>query len=408
LDCGKYYHSYFLMDVNFSNECFRPDDNDALKQSLLHEYIHFLQDFSLYGLLEFNRRHEKLRKVLASKLMREPTIRLPINSSMLDDFDVINEIIREATYSYDNKNRDVRINRSQEIELAKRTFSEINELDDHYDYGNIQYYSVRINDEDYAFCAHDVIESMAYLLEHIIFGDDETRAYNLTSDFCEMLVHKIYPAFGHDKKNIVALCEFALSTYNPGFEFIKALSLLKEELFMPCTAIDVFEKLISTGNFADGETLSQKLGCELLLAQRNATDFYDQSCRTLKCFFDNVATIWQTCCFPITRGLLKISSEEIHTYYCDIIKKIGSPLIFATDRLFSTSSSSDKYPQEIYASCEIEQLLFRGNMSTKTCKLKNKNCMNCHCDEERPLSNPPEHCFISNLWVSRKIPHALE
>lgn len=109
------------------------------------------------------------------------------------------------------------------------------------------------------FGSRAIMESMAYMMERMI-----TRGSVPVPDYpynaAEMVVDYIYPEFGEDKLNIIALCDASMQFSEPGKIFIQTLEVFKSLMFIPDNANQVIDHFYSTPCIQIGKTVSMIQG----------------------------------------------------------------------------------------------------------------------------------------------------
>ena len=236
---GFYQSSYFFMWLNFDGQNQESLNRDLdFRKTILHESIHFVQDFSLYGLSHIDSKNQILRSILI-RCQRQKRITIPIiPSEYMCEIDYINKNIINMTHNNPNNPSKIYKNKLNYFEIRTSNYTEYNEYakDEEkkkMNYGNIDYVTIinHVTKKQMYLCALDIIESMASLIEQGVYSKAPNNRlyYNLPYDSAELIVDLVYPEFGTKKANIVGLCEYALCTFNPGYEFYQALTIMTKK-----------------------------------------------------------------------------------------------------------------------------------------------------------------------------------
>lgn len=237
---GTYAPTFFKMFVdttaNLDNVGTLDDYNTAL---FLHEYIHFIQDTSTtYGLLNMCMNINFLREAsLQIKNSETSEFYVPIWPTEEDAYQVFHNL--KLRYTYLGNQQQIALSHYIQIEdvsvdirvvasTAKR--NDANVIKIKFDNGLV-----------YEFGSYALMENMAYMIERLIYPDIIPNPPTLPYTAAELLVNFIYPEFGGNNLNILALIDAALLVFHPGDFFYKVLADMKEEGFIPNDPKEVYD-----------------------------------------------------------------------------------------------------------------------------------------------------------------------
>lgn len=245
-DSGEYIAGFFKISIN--KELYEgikwEDFSQEEKATLVHEYVHFLQDISTTrGVSNFVYLAKTLQLYFAKSAEYKDEIILPIN---IEHSNVENAYIQSELMSfYAGSNTHTRIHHIDKIERIKDDM--INSLGLK---SEMELFSINIHydnrDSAYLFGADCIAESMAYLVESKAFGACK-RENELPYNACELVCQQICPEILRKNELLVAICELALMHYHSGDMFWQVINHIKEnELFF--NSIDDIE------NYFKGKT----------------------------------------------------------------------------------------------------------------------------------------------------------
>lgn len=160
--------------------------------TLIHEYTHFIQDFSTYGICELNRRYEKLINQIACLQKNEKL------HNEIDNIEIHNEIFRDiykGDFGQNNEVIKLNKNMSFNISLKKDILEEGMTSFISSEYVNQEIVHITISDSkiDYRFGGSAICESMAHLIEEVLWNRSNTYCFPYNS--CQVIANKVYPKF---------------------------------------------------------------------------------------------------------------------------------------------------------------------------------------------------------------------
>ena len=245
---GHYEPSFFRMHINTKEKIEKIENLKAYDFStLMHEYIHFIQDVTtLYGLGNIYNSVQYI-KYATNQVYRcgykfEVPIKLnenTFNGSLINFSSALQKITYGDVKSYDAK--------LFKIEKSRK------KLGEHLDMDTISIYNLKINIKKYGcytyqFGAGCIMETMAYILEKCISGVDSDLPeypYNVAAQVCEAY----YKNFSRNKFRLLALCDISLNSSNPAHTFINLLEIWKKKEFIPSNARELYDDFKNNSKF---------------------------------------------------------------------------------------------------------------------------------------------------------------
>jgi hypothetical protein len=226
-DFGEYIPGFFKISIN--KELYEGigwnDFSKEEKATLVHEYVHFLQDISTTrGVSNFVYLAKQLQLYLAKSAECKDKIYLPIN---LEYSNVENAYTQSELMSfYAGNNSHKKIHHVDRVERIRDEI--INDLELNLE---AELFSINIyydnKDIAYVFGTDCIAESMAYLVESNSF-DGYKRENEFPYNACELVCRQICPEILKKKEILVAICELALMHYHSGDMFWNIINHIKE------------------------------------------------------------------------------------------------------------------------------------------------------------------------------------
>lgn len=245
-DCGAYMPGFFIMDLNmeFSNEFDLNKLEEKEKATLIHEYIHYLQEISTTsGICNFNHVVNMIqlyiRRVYEDK---NKVVSIPIS---IENSGIKNAYLQDELMSlYLGNEKHKKINHVNKVCLEKEvifneTFNIKEGSENEMSTVNIYYDD---KEEPYIFGKTCISESMAYLIEKHIYNS-EKREKEFPYNSCELVCEKLYPELSKKYASITAICDMALMHYDSGRLFFEILLNMKKKNYIPNSAKDVYDFL---------------------------------------------------------------------------------------------------------------------------------------------------------------------
>lgn len=323
---GFYMPSFFRigLETNTSPENIEGGPEEP---TLLHEYIHFLQDAStVHGTLNLAFAYNQIRA--AAEVIRKKcflsTVTLPVNISHYAGL--------EASYSIQayvfGDDRDVG---------AFPGIQSLQQNSKHIGKHVLKEHNMMLGAADwYKLGSRDVLESMAWGIESTIYPY-ATKPPDLPYNSVRFLIDYYAPHLqSADNRYLVALCEIALSTAHPIDFVISILAEIQKDGFTPRDLMDFFQYCSNGlqyssqhfGDFADYEAVnSYFIDGALKETQemfRNA--HLEEARRWAGHVFSSAKELRAKHPLLIAEGII---APDPRNYYFDLIRsQIGCPIIF--------------------------------------------------------------------------------
>lgn len=243
---GYYTPAFFHINIGTNVSFSQFSDMDF--SIYLHEYIHFIQDTTtIYG--------------LNNMYVYSEYIRFAINSAYNSKNKRFNIPILPTEDNKDNVYLNMKINNltngdSNEIKTIKDIIS-INIIDeptgvlgspvDNIESVVVQCIDDKGNDFILSFGALSIMENMAYLMEQMTCSD-YAHSPDYPYSFVEKITEKIYPQFGENRLNVLALCDLSLQYNNPGKVLVQYLQEMLSNKWLPTNPEELYDEIYSRKN----------------------------------------------------------------------------------------------------------------------------------------------------------------
>ena len=235
----EYIPAFFEMYIKIDGEIDLNKLSERDFSLFFHEYIHFLQDITTtYGLTTCYAYGEYIQ-------------------SVVNDIYEKGKKVFEVPYIYKDNKDNIRLNEQvqnltlgdwdsniESLEDIKISFDECElEFGEEQNLPQITTVCLQANKDDYiSFGASAVKESIAYIMERYCCEE-----YEKSDDFpyssAEKVTNAIYPDFGRNILNVLALADCSLMFSNPGDVFVKMLCQFKEKKYNPIKPQDIYSQL---------------------------------------------------------------------------------------------------------------------------------------------------------------------
>lgn len=222
-DAGEYIPGFFCinLDIDLLNRDTSADLPSDVRTTLVHEYIHFLQDISTTsGINQANFLHQRLMEYLHEAAAGDTFINCDIH---FQNHEVARKQ-RDLNDYYNGDDNHIKISGIQNIKCEEYEYIEC--LPPGEEYPSIYMY---YNDDEnsYLFGRFCILESMAYLIEKNLLKSIP-RINELPYNGCEMMCQYFYPQLLETPNILLAVCELSLMHYNSGLMFFKIITDMKK------------------------------------------------------------------------------------------------------------------------------------------------------------------------------------
>jgi hypothetical protein len=181
-----------------------------------------------------------------------------------------------------------------------------------------------------SFGALSIMENMAYLMEQMICKEYETSP-DYPYSFAEKIVEFLYPEFGRNKLNVLALCDSSLLYSNPGKVFVQYLQEMKFDGWLPTKPEDVYDQILPSKITLNGGSVEIPIEDnfkQLSEIVRNQVKGYfnDPEFDNIRTWIDQLVYKGQKARFKDKYFILDIARGDLEVFK-DFVKKFGTPLI---------------------------------------------------------------------------------
>ena len=239
---GHYEPAFFRMHIAIKEKIEHIDKlSPAAFATLIHEYVHFIQDVTtLYGLGNIYNTVEFIKYATNQIYTEGQSFTVPImpdtstfNGSMISFSSELERITLGSTSAHDN----VRL-----LHGVKKYVP----IQQHLDMKKMFVWELKVNGDtkfgafNYQFGAGCIMESMAYILEKKLSGVDEDLP-DLPYNSAKLVADKIYKGFSHNPLRLLALCDISLNCSNPAKAFTDLLIEWKHRNIKPHNARELYD-----------------------------------------------------------------------------------------------------------------------------------------------------------------------
>lgn len=238
---GSYMPSFFRMEVEFpfSSKDLKAPFDEKWISIFTHEYIHFLQDITTFAGINNAYVYSEHIHGLVNSIYKYPKGNLAVPVSIPENYANIelNQFVNTEGWGTPEE--------VDEFFLVKIT-KECKKVPFQNDFVKELTCIVlkSANGDEVVFGTRAIMESMAYMMERMITRGS-VPAHEYPYNAAEMVVDNLYPEFGRDKLNIIALCDACMQFSEPGKIFVQSLELFKAQNFSPRDANQVIDHFYS-------------------------------------------------------------------------------------------------------------------------------------------------------------------
>lgn len=239
---GFYLSSFFLLHVSTKESLKNINAiSDRAFSILFHEYVHFLQDITTFYGLNNNHVTVEYLKYANNFAIKGPSkqFEVPIDPDPTNfDNVLLGTHIANLTYgdveSYNVKEILNYQLLALPILVPNSPIKEMVVVD-------VTFVDEIGKDQIFTFGAGCIMESMAYLLEQLTCKD-YSPSPDIPYSAAELLAKHIYPEFGNNKLNVLALCDVSLGISNPGKHFILTIEDWRDKGILPVSPEKLYEE----------------------------------------------------------------------------------------------------------------------------------------------------------------------
>ena len=251
ISSGNYSPSFFTIRIpneeNYDNLLQGERLSDAAEAYFLHEYIHFLQDLTTVpGLSNIGIVVDYMK--WATHQGKKGKLKVPCVPSCSDGYNLLNNaLIGKARIGQgslkDGDGNGVIVSRINSISQNEQSFRIENRCFNHLN-SIVLLQDSTGREWQYILGEHAISESMAYLIERLIYPEALSKGSDTPYNIVEYICNKELPGFSDDKIRLIALCDACLIFSFPGNIFKLAIDILKQIDYTRLSPEDVFDLLI--------------------------------------------------------------------------------------------------------------------------------------------------------------------
>ena len=249
-NAGEYYPAFFEMKLKIDGELDLNTCSDMDFALFFHEYIHFLQDITTsYGLTRCFSYGEYVNSVVNDIISKpQGCIHVPYLYEDNRDNIMLGDYLASITQGDSSEESFVDTLTSINVE-----WDTIDELP--YEHEHLKSLKMPLLTAEggvmLAIGATCLNESIAYILQRLITVDNG-HLPDYPYSAAEIIAKKVYPAFGKNDLNVLALADCCLMFSNPGEIFYKMLLQMRDKHYLPAKPHDIYfhlkEAKIGVGN----------------------------------------------------------------------------------------------------------------------------------------------------------------
>lgn len=413
---GYYTPAFFELHVGTNNSISNLNNlNDRDFSIFLHEYMHFIQDFStFYGLNNMYVNSEYMHSAVNQiYLMPKGHIVIPIEP-FTDNRDnvLLNSHLISLTMGDTEDVESLEItnitNTFDDIDIPNSPLKKIESI-------CVEFRSDKEGDGILSFGAIAIMENMAYLMEQLITNDYETSP-DYPYSIVEKVISYIYPEFGNNKLNTLALCDLSLQYSNPGKILVEFLREIKSTLYLPGKPEDLYDIFYARENVLSGKTTTLLNGFENMAnTVLSQTKKYFNDPRIFKDINDWISILIKNAIelrqknkyflLDIARG----GNIRTNKSFKNFIDKVGTPLLCNDNAEFSFYHTGFPNGVEIAYFKAIGQIMQVLGEGKRECDL----CPMCHssnikidircCNSPWERSHDLSLCTFALFWKHWKL-----
>lgn len=235
---GLYMPTFLKMHIDTNGSLENLGNLSERDESIFaHEYIHFLQDISTYyGLANLCIVVDYIKYCCHQIIQNQsPTFNIPILPTSGDKFYTDKNLVLKKVYTGSTTPLNHNFSQLKYVYIIDSGVFLPDRPSE-----QVQTVKLIIDGVERFYGAHCIQESMAYISEEYLAPEQfKSTAFPYLS--AEFVSYFIYPMFGNNRLNVLALCDCSLFTDNPGLNFVIALNRMKDEAWLPNTPKDVYE-----------------------------------------------------------------------------------------------------------------------------------------------------------------------
>lgn len=411
---GYYLPSFFSIHLNTKSSLDNLNDLPLKDRStLVHEYVHFLQDITTtFGLTNIIN-NVNVQKAINAKIIAQKTNSFQIPVSIEEFSDTEEYANLNGMFMGDFESRFNDFSEITSVELVENGF-----IPNHEEKGLIEVKFRNFHEEhSFVFGAIHLMENMAYLIEQSMF--DEVNPPTYPYKIVNKLIEFLYPDFQQNAALVVLICDYSLMACDPGRFFYSLMKVLKEE---QATSFEHIYDIIRKFNFFNdkdtGMSLFQLYEERLQLALTSlkdyfTIDYFKEINDWFEVIFEDIGT-YRMEQFNFWHELLIMNSKEDRYAQFAKITTIGGFPLISNNNGQVVFSHHKIYPQNLLvlrAIYSVNNILYNQTTSCNMqmiCKNSLKDITSHRCNQPWLQGMEPEVCpfgQIIRMWgIHDKLP----
>ena len=266
---GEYQRAFAIMKLN---EDYADQKNITLEMdsAYLHEYIHFLQDFTTYyGINQSIHRLDRYIKMIGQVWENDYSGYLKLSHE--EDF--VSSMFECAAGDFEEDISDKVCHVINNIELREEK--------EYYEEAYPEYIDsltpsviIHYNDKKkFQFGGEAVAENMAYLFEKLFYNANDYEK-SLPYNSCELVYNEVVGKYCDSIQIMIALCYASLMTFSPGYTFYTLVKSVRKSKRILKRMEDIFEIAQNSMQEVNGrqiKALEERIDCVLPVIENGGT-----------------------------------------------------------------------------------------------------------------------------------------
>lgn len=241
---GTYVPCYLLINLKQTDTALDSIDNidERDQRVFFHEYTHFLQNIAGgFGHSHIWQTYDKLRQIISDLQKNEANeISIPLKNPVIDHQELMENILgtMEGSYSIRNGVDDNTAFVPNANLYIDESFKKI-QPDKQVHFLNLQIEDDKGRKTNYSFGESAVSETMAYLMESKMFGEQNVANFPYKS--CQKVAGYLGTNLTDNREWLFALCDMAMLSNYPGMAFYTILLDMHHANFIPEQTEQIYE-----------------------------------------------------------------------------------------------------------------------------------------------------------------------
>ena len=275
IDLGSYLNSFFFIQIKTKENLENLSTlSPTTRSTFIHEYTHFLQDIvTVFGLRKITHQVDFIKRMAqgilnGNTLTFDVPVKIPKNDIQWTNVDL------DDLY-WGNYDFALPFDKIVSVDYVE------NEIIENFESEKIVKVKVlnsRSNKhEDFCFGAYCIRESMAHLIESEL-SKKNIQVPTFPYKTVEYLWEYFFPEISSNTLSLIALCDFALHSYNPALHLVEFLERMKRENIIPGSPKELIQETNKYRYFEYGQEISisasELFDSTFALARKSLTDYF--------------------------------------------------------------------------------------------------------------------------------------